>query len=372
LVELAARERVDLVVVGPERPLALGLVDALGERGIRAFGPTRAAARLETSKSFMKYFCSRNGIPTAPYAVFDDPDRAEGHVREHGPLVVKADGLASGKGVVVAATVEEACSAVDRIMRKREFGEAGATVVLEERLQGEEASFHVVSDGARALALASAQDHKRLYDGDRGPNTGGMGAYAPAPVVTAEVRERVLHDVVEPTLLGMARDGTPFRGVLFVGLMIENGQASVLEFNVRFGDPEAVVIAPLYEGDWFELLEGAARGDISDVRAGNSKDSAFAVVMAAAGYPGQPRVGDPIGGLDACLAPGVFVRHAGTVIGADGSVHTNGGRVLAVGATSTTLASAARAAYAAVDAIHWEGEKHRSDIGWRALASGRS
>jgi phosphoribosylamine--glycine ligase len=372
LVELAEREQVHLVVVGPEAPLALGLVDALGARGILAFGPTRAAARLETSKSFMKHFCSRHGIPTAPYAVFDDPDQAERHVRACGPLVVKADGLASGKGVFVAETIEEACLAIDRIMRRREFGEAGEAVVLEERLDGEEASFHVVSDGSRAFALASAQDHKRLFDGDRGPNTGGMGAYAPASVVTAEIREIVLRDIVRPTLVGMERDGTPFRGALFVGLMIKDGRPSVLEYNVRFGDPEAVVIAPLYEGDWYDLLAGAARGDISGVHGRNSADSAFAVVMAASGYPARPRLGDPISGLDAPLPRNVFVRHAGTLAGADGAVRTNGGRVLTVGATGPTLELAARVVYNAVDTIHWEGEQHRTDIGWRVLAPGRS
>ena len=372
LVDVAERERVDLVVVGPEGPLALGLVDALGGRGIRAFGPTRAAARLETSKSFMKRFCSRNGIPTAPYEVFDDADRAERHVRAHGPLVVKADGLAAGKGVVVAETTDEACSAIDRIMRKREFGEAGARVVLEQRLEGEEASFHVVSDGTRAFALASAQDHKRLRDGDRGPNTGGMGAYAPAPVVTSELGELILSEIVAPTLAGMAREGAPFRGALFVGLMIDGEKASVLEYNVRFGDPEAVVIAPLYDGDWFELLDGAARGDISGVRGQNSNDSALAVVMAAEGYPGSPSVGDPIFGLDAPRDSSAFVRHAGTTLGPDGSVRTSGGRVLAVGSKLPTLELAARAAYAAVGSIHWRGEQHRSDIGWRALESRRS
>ncbi len=371
LVDLAERGKAQLVVVGPEGPLALGLVDALEGRGILAFGPTRSAARLETSKAYMKNFCRRHGIPTASYEVFDDPDAAERHVRANGPFVVKADGLASGKGVVVASTVEEACSAIDRIMRKREFGEAGAKVILEERLEGEEASFHVVSDGARAIALASAQDHKRLRDGDEGPNTGGMGAYAPAPIVTPDVHESVLRTIVEPTLAAMASEGTPFRGALFVGLMIESGRARVLEYNVRFGDPEAVVIAPLYEGNWFELLAGAARGDLSGVRASVPQEWAFAVVMAAAGYPGRPRVGDAISGLDAALPRRAFVRHAGTVAGANGSVLTAGGRVLAVGARRSTLALAAEDAYAAVSAIHWEGEQHRSDIGWRALAPGR-
>lgn len=369
LVDLAARERADLVVVGPELPLTLGLVDALTARGIPAFGPPRAAARLEGSKAFMKRFCERHSIPTAPFAVFDDADAAERHVRAVGrPLVVKADGLAAGKGVVVADTVDEACAAIDRIARKAEFGDAGRTVVLEERLAGEEASFHVVCDGTRAIALAPAQDHKRVGDDDRGPNTGGMGAYAPAPVVTADVHARVMREIVEPTLAGMAAEGTPFRGVLFVGLMIDGGVPRVLEFNVRFGDPEATVLVPTWNGDWFELLAASARGDLSGVQAAPASGAALSVVMAAAGYPGKPRVGDRIEGLDARPPPGAFVLHAGTARAADGSVVTNGGRVLAVGAHAPTLEAAARVAYEAIGRIHWEGEHHRHDIGRRALS----
>jgi phosphoribosylamine--glycine ligase len=368
LVELALRERVDLVVVGPEAPLTGGLVDALEARGVRAFGPTQAAARLEGSKAFMKRFCVRHGIPTAPFAVFDDAAVAEAHVRAAGrPLVVKADGLAAGKGVVVADTVDEACRAIDRIARRREFGEAGATLVIEERLLGEEASFHVVCDGTRAVALAAAQDHKRVADGDQGPNTGGMGAYAPAPVVTPEVHARVMHDVVAPTLRGMAAEGMPFRGVLFVGLMIDCGVPSVLEFNVRFGDPEATVLVPIYDGDWFELLDAAAAGDLSGVPARAAKGAALAVVMAAAGYPGKPRIGDRIEGLDAALPAGAFVMHAGTARSADGAVVTAGGRVLAVGAHAPRLEQAARLAYDAAGGIRWDGEHHRHDIGRRAL-----
>jgi phosphoribosylamine---glycine ligase len=371
IVQLAAAERPDLVVVGPELPLVLGVVDALVARGVTAFGPSRAAARLEASKAFMKGFCKRYGIPTAPFAVFDDPDAAQRHLRDHAqdrgpsaaPLVVKADGLAAGKGVVVADTVDEACVGIDRIMRGREFGDAGRVLVLEERLSGEEASFHVVCDGKRAVALASARDHKRVGDGDRGPNTGGMGAYAPSGAVTPEVRAIVMRDVVEPTLAGMAAEGAPFRGVLFVGLMIERGIARVLEYNVRFGDPEATVLVPMYDGDWFELLEGAALGDLSRAQAGTAPGAALSVVMAAAGYPGKPRTGDAIEGLDAPLPPGTFVRHAGTARSPDGRVVTSGGRVLTVGAYAPTLDQAARSAYDAVDRIRWEGEHHRRDIG---------
>jgi phosphoribosylamine--glycine ligase len=371
LVDLAVSEHADLVVVGPELPLTLGLVDALASRGVRAFGPSQAAARLEGSKVFMKRFCERHGIPTAAFAAFEDPDAAERHVRSRGkPLVVKADGLAAGKGVVVADTVEEACAAIDWMARKRELGDAGAALVLEDRLEGEEASFHVVCDGSTTVALAAAQDHKRVGDGDRGPNTGGMGAYAPAPVVTPEVRERVLREIVEPTLRGMAEEGAPFRGVLFVGLMIHQGVPRVLEYNVRFGDPEATVLVPTYGGSWFELLEAASRGDLSGVRTApgaGTAGAALAVVMAAAGYPGKPRTGDRIAGLDAPLAPGAFVRHAGTARAPSGELVTSGGRVLAVGACAEHLDAAARAAYEAVGRIHWEGEHHRRDIGARAL-----
>ena len=373
LVDLAVHEEADLVVVGPELPLTLGLVDALAARGILAFGPTRAAARLEGSKAFMKRFCERHEIATAPFAVFEDPHAAERHVRAAGrPLVVKADGLAAGKGVVVADTVDEACDAIDRIARRRELGDAGATVVLEERLSGEEASFHVVCDGTCGVPLSAAQDHKRVADGDRGPNTGGMGAYAPAPVVTAEVHERVMREIVDPTLRGMAAEGMPFRGVLFVGLMIEAGTPRVLEYNVRFGDPETTVLVPTYDGDWFELLRAAARGDLSALRprarAGGG-GAALSVVMAAAGYPGKPRTGDRITGLDAPLPAGAFVLHAGTARAADGSIVTSGGRVLTVGARTSTLEDAARMAYDLVGRVHWDGEHHRGDIGRRALVS---
>jgi phosphoribosylamine--glycine ligase len=370
IVELAVREKVSLVVVGPELPLTMGLVDALAARGIRAFGPTKAAARLEGSKAFMKRFCERRGIPTADFAVFDDADAAERHIRAAPrPLVVKADGLAAGKGVVVASSAEEGCAAIDRMMRKGEFGEAGRTVVLEERLVGEEASFHVVCDGERVVALAPAQDHKRVGDGDTGPNTGGMGAYAPAPVVDGEVHARVMREIVAPTVQGLAEEGMPFRGVLFVGLMIDRGVPRVLEYNVRFGDPETVVLVPLYGGDWLELLDGAASGNLGACDPGDGRDAgaAIAVVMAAEGYPGKPRTGDRIDGLDTRLPPGAFIRHAGTAFAADGSVVTTGGRVLAVGAKAATLAEAARVAYGVVDGIRWHGEHHRRDIGRRAL-----
>jgi phosphoribosylamine--glycine ligase len=369
LVALAERERVDLVVIGPEAPLTLGLVDALAAKSIPAFGPSRAASRLEGSKAFMKEFLKRHSIPTAAFAVFEDAEKAKAHVRAAGrPLVVKADGLAAGKGVVVAASCDEALLAIDRMMVAREFGDAGTTVVIEEILPGEEASFHVVCDGTRAIPLVAAQDHKRVSDGDRGPNTGGMGAYAPAPVVTEAVHEIVMRTVVEPTLRGMAMEGTPFRGVLFVGLMIEAGVPRVLEFNVRFGDPETAVLVPMLDGDWLALLDGAARGDLSKVTAGTKSGAALAIVMAAEGYPAKPSVGDRIEGLDAELADGAFVFHAGTAAEGDATV-TAGGRVLAVGAYGASFAAARDVAYLAVSHIHWRGEHHRKDIGHRAMAT---
>jgi phosphoribosylamine--glycine ligase len=370
LVDLAAREEVDLVVVGPEAPLVLGLVDALSGHGIPTFGPSKAAAQLEGSKAFMKRFCERHRIPTAGFRVFDDADAAERYVRGVGrPLVVKADGLAAGKGVVVCDGADDAAAAIDRVMRRREFGDAGATVVVEERLEGEEASFHVVCDGTSAVALAPAQDHKRVGDGDTGPNTGGMGAYAPAPVIGPAAHERVMREVVEPTLAGMASEGAPFRGVLFVGLMMQGGEPHVLEFNTRFGDPEATVLVPTYRGDWFELLNGAARGKLPTGAASARRPdvASLAIVMAAAGYPAAPRSGDVIEGLETPLSPGAFVYHAGTKRAADGTIRTSGGRVLTVGASAPTLEEAARLAYRTVASIHWPGEHHRQDIGHRAL-----
>lgn len=368
LVAAAVDQHVDLVVVGPEAPLTLGLVDALAARGIPAFGPSRAAAELEGSKVFMKEFLARRGIPTAPFATFDDAGRAKAFARESfaagRPLVVKADGLCAGKGVVVADDLAEAEDAIDAMLVRGELGDAGRRIVLEERLGGEEASFHVVCDGTRAVALVAAQDHKRIFDGDRGPNTGGMGAYAPAPIVTDAVRAQVMREVVEPTLRGMAEEGRPFRGVLFVGLMIERGVARVLEFNVRFGDPETTVLVPLLAGDWFALLDGAARGVLDPTAFGTRSGVALAVVMASAGYPGKPRTGDRIDGLGATLPPGAHVFHAGTRA-AGREVVTSGGRVLTVCAHAATFDEARRAAYEAVSLLHFDGEQHRSDIGHR-------
>jgi phosphoribosylamine--glycine ligase len=369
LVGTARAERADLVVVGPEAPLVAGLADALAAEGIAVFGPTRAAARLEGSKAFMKQFLKRHAIPTAAFEVFDSPELAIAHARAAGrPLVVKTDGLAAGKGVVVPATVEETVGAIEVAMVKRAFGDAGRTVILEERLAGEEASFHVICDGNRALALASAQDHKRAYDGDHGPNTGGMGAYAPAPLVTPAIAGRVMDGVVLPTLAGMRAEGCPFMGVLFVGLMIDRGEPTVLEFNVRFGDPEACVIFPLLEGDPGALLDAAARGALGPEHEAMVRPSrsALAVVMAAEKYPANPRLGDPITGLSGD-EDDAFVCHAGTRVGDGGRVVTSGGRVLTVVGLGPTLPDARDKAYERVGRIQWPGEHHRTDIGHRAL-----
>ncbi|WXB11483.1 phosphoribosylamine--glycine ligase [Pendulispora albinea] len=374
IVALAEREKVSLVVVGPELPLTLGLVDALSAKGILAFGPSKAAAQLEGSKAFMKRFLKRHGIPTADFAVFDDVAAAEAYVRAAArPLVVKTDGLAAGKGVVVATSTEQALLAVRQMMRDRIFGDAGSTVIIEELLAGEEASFHVLCDGERGIALPAAQDHKRVRDLDQGPNTGGMGAYAPAPIVTPEVHDVVMRTVVEPTLAGMKSEGTPFRGVLFVGLMIEAGVPRVLEFNVRFGDPETSVLMALSRiegGGWYDLLAGAARGELPPSMQASTDGAALSVVMAAEGYPASVRTGDPIQGLDDPGNDQVHVLHAGTSRRDDGTVVTSGGRVLNVVARAASLQEAAALAYARVDAIHWPGEHHRRDIGRLALTKG--
>ncbi|MCB9624489.1 MAG: phosphoribosylamine--glycine ligase [Sandaracinus sp.] len=366
-VALAERLAVDLVVVGPEAPLVAGLVDRLAERGIAAFGPSKDAARLEGSKAFSKDFMKRHGVPTAGHRTFTDADEAIAYVREAGrPLVVKADGLAAGKGVVVAQDADEAVAAIERFGRERELGDAGATLVIEETLTGQEVSFHVVCDGTRYVALAPAQDHKRIFDGDRGPNTGGMGAYSPPPVVSAEVEAAILTRVVEPTLRGCAEEGFAFRGALFVGLMIEDGEPQVLEYNTRFGDPETECLMTRWGGSMLELLEGAAKGDLGELATEWDAPASMCVVLASEGYPGSYPKGRPIEGLDeAAKVPGVVVFHAGTKAADEGFV-TAGGRVLAVTATGLTLDEAADRAYAAADRIRFEGKQLRRDIGWRA------
>lgn len=368
VVSLAAEQSVDLVVVGPEAPLVAGVVDALQDNGIEAFGPGQQAAQLEASKIFAKLFMARHGIPTAGFQVFDDPDLADEYIRDaHRPLVVKADGLAAGKGVVVAASSGEALEAVDRIMRRRVFGDAGARVVIEECLVGQEVSYHVVSDGNRYIPLAPAQDHKRALEGDRGPNTGGMGAYSPPTVVTKQMERDILERVIEPTLQGMAQDGRPFRGALFVGLMIVNSEPWVLEYNVRFGDPECQALVTRWKGSLLPLIAGSAAGDLGSVEPTWEAPASLCVVLASGGYPGSYEKGKSIVGLDeAFRVPGVTVFHAGTRARSNGEIVTAGGRVLSVTAIGKDVDEAADRAYQVADAIEFEGKQFRRDIGWRA------
>ncbi len=370
LVALARAEAVSLVVVGPEAPLVLGLVDALEDAGILAFGPTRAAARLEGEKSFAKEIMRAAGVPTAASATFDAIEEAEAYVRSaKGPLVVKADGLCAGKGVVVASDQQQALEAVRAMMRDRIHGEAGARVVLEERLEGPEVSYHVVSDGERYVALASAQDHKRLLDGDRGPNTGGMGAYSPTPFVTDDVERTIRRTIVEPVLRVLRERGTPFRGALFVGLMIVDGAPKVLEFNARFGDPETEVLMARFGGDLYTLFLGVARGALEPGEPRWEAPHALAVVLAAEGYPSAPRKGARITGLDEARGEdAVRVFHAGTRASEGGAsgLEVSGGRVLTITATGATLDEAAERAYRAADRVRFDGKQLRRDIGWQA------
>jgi phosphoribosylamine---glycine ligase len=368
LLELARREGVDLTIVGPEAPLSLGLVDAFQAAGLRCFGPTQAAAQLESSKAFTKHFLARHAIPTAAYAVFTELQPALVYVRAHGaPIVVKADGLAAGKGVVVAMTLAEAEAALIDMLGDGAFGEAGRRVVIEEFLQGEEASYIVIAAGDRYLAMATSQDHKRRDDGDGGPNTGGMGAYSPAPVVTHEVDALVRRTIIEPTLAGMCREGAAFTGFLYAGLMIDaNGQARVVEFNVRFGDPETQPIMLRLNSDLIELIEAALDGRIDQVDCQWDPRPAVGVVLAAEGYPGTPRKGDPIRGLSVTQMQGVKVFHAATRL-VDGEAVTDGGRVLTVCALGADLAAARRLAYQRIDSISWPGLFFRTDIGAKGL-----
>jgi phosphoribosylamine--glycine ligase len=371
LVALCRRERVDLVVIGPEAPLAAGVADHLREQGFAVFGPSAQAALLEASKTFAKRFMERHGIPTAAFAVFDDAAAARQHVREHGGrCVIKADGLAAGKGVTVCATVDEAERAIAESMEEGRFGVAGARIVIEERLEGEEASYYAITDGEYVATLAAAQDHKRALDGDLGENTGGMGAYSPTPVLTDAVEKRVLEEIVHPTIRGMAADGHPYRGVLYVGLMIdERGAPRVVEFNVRFGDPETQPLMLRMEGDIVPLLDGAARGGLERAERPVFADASACVVLASGGYPRDFERGRVIEGLDAVADDeDVVVFHAGTRRDADGRFVTAGGRVLGVTARGFTLREAVDRAYRAADRIRFDGMHMRRDIAARALA----
>jgi len=371
LIRFAQDQQVELTVVGPEGPLAAGIVDAFRQAGLRIFGPTRAAAQLESSKDFAKSFMMRHNIPTARYRTFSDAQAAHAYVDAEGaPIVIKADGLAAGKGVVVAQTTAEAHAAIAAMLTDHalavQYAEGTARVVIEEFMAGEEASFIAMVDGRHVLALATSQDHKRLQDGDRGPNTGGMGAYSPAPVVTPEVHNRVMHDIIRPTVEGMARDGIPFAGFLYAGLMIDApGNPRVVEFNARLGDPEAEVILFRLQTDLYDLFDMAIDGRLDAIEADWDRRSALTVVVAAAGYPEAPQKGARIDGLGA-NDDIVHVFHAGTIRSGKG-VAVNGGRVLAVTALGDPLRSAQRIAYEAVERIRFDGMQFRRDIGHRAL-----
>jgi phosphoribosylamine--glycine ligase len=364
-----------MTVVGPEAPLAAGIVDAFSAAGLKIFGPTKAAAQLESSKDFAKRFMVRHNIPTAFYQTFTDAAEARAYVDKHGaPIVIKADGLAAGKGVVVAESRLEAFSAIDIMLKDNEFGKAEACVVIEEFLEGEEASFIVMVDGKHVLPLATSQDHKRLLDGDQGPNTGGMGAYSPAPVVTPEIHARVLREVIQPVVRGMEKEGHTYSGFLYAGLMIDaQGNAKVLEFNCRMGDPETQPIMMRLKSDLSVLMEHAIAGTLDQVEAEWDRRTALGVVMAAANYPDTPRKGDVITGLPAQLAKKLedaHVFHAGTTM-LDGQVVTNGGRVLCVTALGTMVKVAQKRAYEIADGIHFDGCQMRHDIGYRAIAAHR-
>jgi len=371
LISFCKKEQIQLTVVGPEAPLAAGIVDAFQQAGLRIFGPTQAAAQLEASKDFAKRFMARHGLPTARHATFTSAAQARAYVDQQGaPIVVKADGLAAGKGVVVAASVAEAHAAIDAFLVRNKLGDAGARVVIEECLKGEEASFMVMADGVHVLPLATSQDHKRLQDGDRGPNTGGMGTYSPAPVVTPKLHARVMREIIQPAIAGMAKDGTPYRGFLYAGLMIDKaGNPKTLEFNCRLGDPETQPIMLRLKSDLVELLDHAIDGTLDRAAADWDRRSALCVVLAAANYPEEPRKGDAIAGLPKA-SEDCRVFHAGTKLeGKPGSgrLVTSGGRVLGVTALGDSLKMAARRAYEAVDSIRFDGMQYRKDIGHRAL-----
>lgn len=371
LAEFAVSENIHLTVVGPEAPLADGIVDLFRSRGLRIFGPTRACARLESSKQFAKEFMTRHKIPTAEFSSFDEASAAHAYIEAHGtPIVVKADGLAAGKGVIVAMSADDAHRAIEQFLVERTMGTAGNRVVIEEFLEGEEASFIVLADGEHVLPLATSQDHKRLGDGDRGPNTGGMGAYSPAPVVTPELHARVLREIIQPVLAGMAEEGQRYTGFLYAGLMIDGtGNPRALEFNCRLGDPETQPILLRLKSDLFELIESAMEGTLDRVKAEWDRRAALGVVLAASGYPDAPEKGHIVTGLPAA-GEDFRVFHSGTAL-KDGALVTNGGRVLCVTALGDSIKMAQRRAYEVVEGIRFDGMQYRRDIGHRAVAARR-
>jgi phosphoribosylamine--glycine ligase len=367
LADFVVAEHVGLTLVGPEAPLAAGIVNLFRARGLKVFGPTKEAAQLESSKDFAKAFMERHGIPTARYQSFSSANEAHAFVAAHGaPIVIKADGLAAGKGVVVAMTLEEAHAAVDHMLSDNRFGDAGARIVIEEFLAGEEASFIVMCDGKNVLPLATSQDHKRLKDLDEGPNTGGMGAYSPAPIVTPAMHARVMREIIMPTIHGMAKDGIQYTGFLYAGLMIDAaGNPRTLEFNCRMGDPETQPIMSRLKSDFVNVLEHACNGTLDAVELEWDRRTAVGVVMAAAGYPDTPRKGDAIHGIPA-ETPESVTFHAGTTL-VGGALQTSGGRVLCVVGLGDNVKMAQKQAYDTVEKIHFDGAQYRHDIGWRAM-----
>lgn len=368
IVKFAEEEQIDLTVIGPELPLMAGLTDQLTDRGFKVFGPSRRAAEIEGSKVFSKQLFQKYGIPTARFGAFDQPEEAKQYIRElNSPCVVKADGLAAGKGVIMAYNVEEALSAVDLIMEDKAFGSAGNKVVVEEMLIGEEVSLLVFTDGKTVVPMVSAQDHKRIFDGDQGPNTGGMGAYAPAPILTSQLQEQVLKEIVIPTVKAMEAEGRPYKGVLYAGLMITERGPQVLEYNARFGDPETQVILPLLESDLIEVMEAVIEGRLSEIKVDWKQGHSVCVVAAAGGYPGSYEQGKRITGLDKAAAfDNLLVFHAGTAL-KDGEIVTAGGRVLGITAWGESLQSAIDQAYKGIAQIEFTGIQYRRDIAHRAL-----
>jgi phosphoribosylamine--glycine ligase len=370
LLEFALKEKINLTVVGPEDPLTRGVVDLFESKGLSIFGSSKKAAEIEGSKAFAKEMMRKYNIPTGSYEIFEDPKDAKNYIRKVGaPVVVKADGLAAGKGVIVCNSVEEAIQSVNRIMVEKIFGEAGNRVVVEEYLVGEEASYIAFTDGKVILPMASSQDHKPIFDGDKGPNTGGMGAYSPAPVVTDEVHERILERILRPIIQGMGEEGRPYKGVLYAGLMIHDGHPRVLEFNARFGDPETQPVLMRMKGDIIPILEACIKGNLSGCEIEWDSRASVCVVMASKGYPGNYEKGKPISGMkEVSKMEDVFVFHAGTTL-RDNQMVTNGGRVLGVTGLGKDIPRAIERTYEAVKKISWEGVHYRTDIGYKALCS---
>jgi len=366
LVEFAQKNRIDMTVVGPEVPLVMGIVDEFEKRSLKIFGPSRLAAQLEGSKVFSKQFMKENKIPTADFKIFNDVEEAKDYVsNKNAPLVVKADGLAAGKGVIVCKNNKEALDAIDKIMVEKKFGDAGNKIIIEDFLKGEEVSILAISDGKNFVTLLPSQDHKRIFDNDKGPNTGGMGAYAPTPIINDELNEKIEKEIIEPTINGMIKNKTPFKGCLYLGLMITDKGPKVLEYNCRFGDPEIQPVLSMLETDLYEILKASIDGNINSIEILNKNGAACCVVMASGGYPGEYEKGKIIYGLEK-VPRDVFVFHAGTAL-KNGKIVTAGGRVLGVTGTGNDISSAIKTSYDGVSRIKWEKEYHRNDIGQKAL-----